>query len=158
MADRKRSKVWLHFTKLDADNARCNICNAKCKREEAAAPVKRKKLSALGQLFEDEDQALLMQTEADVTTPSVTEKVKQELQTYRSFPAVLSFTDPLLWWWQKNDQMPMLASLAKKYLCVQASSTPSERVMSTAGNTVSVERARLLPEKVDMLMFLKKNC
>ncbi|MEQ2237298.1 hypothetical protein ILYODFUR_021741, partial [Ilyodon furcidens] len=27
----KRSKVWLHFSKCDADYARCNICKAKCK-------------------------------------------------------------------------------------------------------------------------------
>ncbi|MEQ2220487.1 hypothetical protein ILYODFUR_006035 [Ilyodon furcidens] len=31
MADRKCSKVWLHFSKCDADYARCNTCQAKCK-------------------------------------------------------------------------------------------------------------------------------
>ncbi len=51
----------------------------------------------------------------------------------------------------------MLASLAKMYLCVQASSTPSEQVFSTAGDTVSEERPQLLPERVDMLILLKKN-
>ncbi len=114
--------------------------------------------TALGELFKDEDQALLERVKMDVSGPSVTEKAKKEIQVYRSFPAVLSSVDPILWWWQKRDKMPMLASLAKRYLCVQASSTPSERVFSTAGDTVSVERARLLPERVDMLIFLKKNC
>lgn len=114
--------------------------------------------TAMGQLFEDEDQALLETVKMTVSDSSLTERVKKEVQVYQSFPAVLGSVDPILWWWQKWDQMPMLASLAKKYLCVQASSTPSERVFSTAGDTVSVERARLLPEKVDMLIFLKKNC
>ncbi|MEQ2242509.1 hypothetical protein ILYODFUR_036501 [Ilyodon furcidens] len=31
MADRKHSKVWLHFSKCEADYARCNICDRKCK-------------------------------------------------------------------------------------------------------------------------------
>ena len=31
MADQKRSWVWLHFSKIDVDYARCNICDAKCK-------------------------------------------------------------------------------------------------------------------------------
>ncbi|MEQ2236175.1 hypothetical protein ILYODFUR_009772 [Ilyodon furcidens] len=31
MADRKRSKVWLHFPKCDADYSRYNICDTKCK-------------------------------------------------------------------------------------------------------------------------------
>ncbi|MED6255484.1 hypothetical protein ATANTOWER_010448, partial [Ataeniobius toweri] len=31
MTDRKRLKVWLHFSKCDADYAHCNICDAKCK-------------------------------------------------------------------------------------------------------------------------------
>lgn len=48
------------------------------------------------------------------------------LQMYWSFPAVLSSANPLLWWWQKTDQIPMLASSAKIYQCVQASSTASE--------------------------------
>lgn len=65
--------------------------------EEAARPRVKKKLSALGQLFEDEDQVLLLQTEADVVTPSLTEKAKKELQTYTSFPAILSSVNPLLW-------------------------------------------------------------
>lgn len=121
-------------------------------------PQKKAKLSALGELFEDEDQDLLETMMVDISGPSIAEKAKKEVQVYRSFPAVLSSVDPILWWWQKRDQMPMLANLAKKYLCVQASSTPSERVFSTAGDTVSVERARLLPERVDMLIFLKKNC
>uniref|UniRef100_A0A1A7Z5Q1 BED-type domain-containing protein n=1 Tax=Iconisemion striatum TaxID=60296 RepID=A0A1A7Z5Q1_9TELE len=120
--------------------------------EMPEAPEKRKKkLSALGELFQDEDQEVLFQREIDTQAPSLAEKAKNELLIYQRFPAVLSSVHPLLWWWQKRDQMPMLASLAKKYLCVQASSTPSERVFSTAGDTVSVERARVLPKKVDML-------
>ncbi|KAF7212462.1 E3 SUMO-protein ligase ZBED1 [Nothobranchius furzeri] len=126
--------------------------------EMPEAPEKRKKkLSALGELFQDQDQEVLLQSEIDTQAPSLAEKAKNELLIYQRFPAVLSSVHPFLWWWQKRDQMPLLASLAKKYLCVQASSTPSERVLSTAGDTVSVERARLLPEKVDMLVFLKNN-
>ena len=122
-------------------------------------PQKKKKLSALGELFEEEDQALLEETDVDnSSSPSVEEKAKKEVQEYRSFKGVLTNVNPIMWWWEKRDRMPLLFNLANKYLCVQASSTPSERVFSTAGDTVSVERARLLPEKVDMLVFLKKNC
>src|SRR4029434_9816138 len=44
------------------------------------------------------------------------------------------------------------------YLCVQASSTPSERVFSCADHAISQERCRILPEKANMLIFLQKNC
>lgn len=90
--------------------------------------------------------------------PSIEEKAKKEVQEYRSLKDELTKVDPVNWW-DKRDRMPLLSNLAKKYLCVQASSTPSKWVFSTAGDTVSVERAvRLLPEKVNMLVFLKKNC
>ena len=52
----------------------------------------------------------------------------------------------------------MLSSLAEKYLFVQASSTPSERVFSIAGNTLSPESSRILPEKANMLIFMHKKC
>lgn len=101
---------------------------------------------------------LLEEVVVDNSGCSIEEKAKKEVQEYKSFKGELTEVDPILWWWQKRDRMPVLSNSAKKYLCVQASSTPSERVFSTAGDTVSVERARLLPEKMDMLVFLKKNC
>src|SRR4029434_5954575 len=54
----------------------------------------------------------------------------------------------------KNQTIPI-----PTYLCVQASSTPSERVFfSCAGHAISQERCRILPEKANMLIFLQKNC
>ena len=53
----------------------------------------------------------------------------------------------LLLWWKKNQHFfPHLSLLARKYLAIPASSVPSERVFSLAGNLVSKERARMKPE------------
>ena len=48
-----------------------------------------------------------------------------------------------------------LAEIARRLLCVPASSTASERLFSTA---VSKIRNSLKPENVDALLFLNKNC
>ena len=53
--------------------------------------------------------------------------------------------------------MPILASLARKYLCCPASSAPSERVFSTGGRTVSYKRSKLDPTNVDMLVYIHEN-
>ena len=66
-------------------------------------------------------------------------------------------SDPLAWWKNNAVRFPLLSVLAKKYLCVCATSTASERVFSTAGNVVTSTRNLLKPEKVDMLVFLAKN-
>lgn len=58
----------------------------------------------------------------------------------------------------KGKTYPLLSELAISYLCVQASSTPSERVLSTAGDTICPEHSRILPEKADMIIVLNKNC
>lgn len=60
--------------------------------------------------------------------------------------------------WKKNELFfPRLASLAKRVLCVQGSSVPSERVFSLTGQLVSKKRSRLSPDNVDMFIFLNKN-
>lgn len=65
--------------------------------------------------------------------------------------------DPLAWWKKNQDQYPRLSILARKYLCITATSSPSERVFSTGGNIVTCHRNSLKPENVDMLVFLAKN-
>ncbi len=66
--------------------------------------------------------------------------------------------NPLEFWKLYENSLPHLSEMASKYLCVQSSSVPSERVFSTAGDTVTAERSRLDPTKVDMVIFLKKKC
>jgi len=47
--------------------------------------------------------------------------------------------------------------LAQIYLAILATSTPSERLFSNAGNLLTAKRTRLNPELFNRLMFLKKN-
>ena len=65
--------------------------------------------------------------------------------------------NPLTWWEKNAARYPTLAELARSLLCIPATSTPSERLFSAAGNIVSKKRASLSPEHVDMLTFLHCN-
>ncbi|KAF3837458.1 hypothetical protein F7725_004922 [Dissostichus mawsoni] len=59
----------------------------------------------------------------------------------------LSKTESPLSWWKLNEaKYPTLASQAKSFLCIPATSTPSERLFSAAGNIASKKRASLTPE------------
>ena len=64
---------------------------------------------------------------------------------------------PLGWWKTNSDRYPKLALAAKYCLCIPATSTPSERIFSTAGYIVNKNRSCLLPENVDKLVFLAQN-
>ena len=61
--------------------------------------------------------------------------------------------DPLLYWKKNEQSNPLLAKLARRFLCAPPESVPSERLFSTAGDTADGKRNRLLPEKVEMLLF-----
>ena len=67
----------------------------------------------------------------------------------------------LEWWSHNSLQFPNLAKLAKKYLCVPATSVPAtsvpaEQVFSIAGVVINNKQCSLKPENVDMLIFLIK--
>ena len=64
------------------------------------------------------------------------------------------YNDPLLWWKSHEHKYPMLAALARRTLCIPATSAPSERLFSTAGLTIANDRARLLPANARALIFL----
>ena len=89
-----------------------------------------------------------------IEQPSLT-RAELELQHYLS--DTRSREDPLQWWKKMQSLCPTLAQLARKYLCVPASSVPSERVFSSAGYLINKRRACLSAENVNMLLFLNKN-
>ncbi|KAK2557045.1 E3 SUMO-protein ligase ZBED1 [Acropora cervicornis] len=80
-----------------------------------------------------------------------------EVSQYKKELSINATENPLTWWRQNNERYPSLAILAKKYLCIPATSVPSERVFSTAGDIVTAQRSQLKSEHVDRLIFLKKN-
>jgi hypothetical protein len=64
----------------------------------------------------------------------------------------------LLKWWRNHEkQFPLLAHAVRVVYSVQESSSKSERVFSSAGNTVTALRNRLDAEKVENLIIVKLN-
>ena len=80
-----------------------------------------------------------------------------ELQYYCKMPNLQRTCNPLEWWKAQCHALPELSKLARKFLCIPATSVPSERVFSKAGEIVSKRRASIKPKHVDMLIFLNKN-
>lgn len=83
--------------------------------------------------------------------------VDSELVLYLGAPEPDQDSNPLDWWKIHEKSYPTLANFAKKYLCVTATSCPSERLFSKAGQIVNPKRACLKPDTVNMLSFLAGN-
>ncbi len=114
-----------------------------------------KKKRNLGSLFKDVEGKNDIEDVRPVISPE--QKFKEELERYKSSISLDFEEDPLIWWKQNCLNLPILSQLARKYLCVCATSTSSERLFSAAGNVVTPLRAHLKPDKVEMLTFLSKN-
>ena len=65
----------------------------------------------------------------------------------------LSYVPLVLSLWKSNQHLYPFLSKVAKHLHIPATSVPSDRVFSTAGDVVTAQRASLLPENVDMLVF-----
>jgi len=80
-----------------------------------------------------------------------------EINAYFSLPELDFDLDPFTWWHEHKEQFPILSKLARVYLPILATSTPSERLFSSAGNLLTAKRTRLNPELFNRIIFLKKN-
>lgn len=113
--------------------------------EPEPGPSKRAKLSD-----EVDDFFSVSQT---TEKPSLSNEIAQ----YKVSPGIPRNECPLKWWSKEERNMPSLANLAKKYLCIPATSVAAERHFSAAGRTITKIRNRLLPDTTDVLLFVNRN-
>ena len=72
-------------------------------------------------------------------------------------PCIDTDSKPLVGWKSNSSLFTVMAQLAKKYLFIPATSIRSERVFSSGGYIVNNFQSRLLPEHVNLLVFLADN-
>ena len=112
--------------------------------------LQQRKIRTLGSLLKQHE------CEEGSVTPTISpeQKIQSEVSKYIDEPR-LDVEDDLLKWWKIHCELyPMLTGVARKYLCVPATSTVSERVFSKSGKIVTPARCALKPDKV---VFLAKN-
>ncbi|KAL2081527.1 hypothetical protein ACEWY4_023380 [Coilia grayii] len=117
--------------------------------EDAVPSMKRKK--GLGSFFK------VTADKAAGPPPHKDQAIASEIQSYFQTESLDPEDDPLTWWRDAKTIYPRLSVLARKYLCIPATSSSSERVFSTSGNIVSCLRSSLKPDHVNRLVFLAKN-
>ena len=81
-------------------------------------------------------------------------KNSNELDSYLDSDTVEEDTDVILWWSSHIDLYPVLSKLALDRLIVTATSVPSERAFSKAGDLVSLKRNLLSDSLIESLMLL----
>ncbi|XP_060583389.1 E3 SUMO-protein ligase ZBED1-like [Ruditapes philippinarum] len=133
------------------DQASTSSTQTKAEPDTKPSSPKKKKQS-LADLFDDE-----LYVVSETAPRSSLERASDEVTVYRKKASIRLNNSPLQWWKENEVSLPLLASLAKKYLAVPGNTVPSERVFSTAGDIVSGQRACLKSKHVDRLLFLKKN-
>ncbi|KAI4801496.1 hypothetical protein KUCAC02_019391 [Chaenocephalus aceratus] len=112
--------------------------------------------SALDDLLQSDTDSL-SEEEDESHEDQKLQMARSEVQMYFAEPAIHKKDDPLRWWRENKGCYPVLSKLARSFLCIPATSTPSERIFSVAGNICSQKRASLSRDHVEMLTFLHFN-
>ena len=105
----------------------------------------------------EKETALDLLLGADATQVSPKLSAREELEQYFSERPVSRKDHPLTWWKANGQRFHRLAKVAQDILAIPATSTPSERIFSAAGLTVTKFCTCLKPSNVDALVFLNKN-
>ncbi|XP_045118035.1 E3 SUMO-protein ligase ZBED1-like [Portunus trituberculatus] len=87
--------------------------------------------------FDTESEKIVQTTSQLSTGPRI------ELKRYFEENHISRDGDPLAWWKEHDMYFPKLSDLAKRFLCTSASSVPSERLFSKAGELISHRRSNI---------------
>lgn len=81
----------------------------------------------------------------------------KEINNYLEIEELDILDNPLQWWKENCCKYKILSQLARELLCIPATSVPSERIFSKAGNIVSSKRYSLGSKLLNSLIFLAEN-
>lgn len=107
-----------------------------------------------------QDELLGEGTDVETDLGATDEQPNEDFKRFLTEPGLPRADCALEWWKVKlvnQARFKTLSKLAKMYLSIPASSAPSERVFSVAGQTVNRLRSSLLLEHVDMLFTMHCN-
>ena len=79
-----------------------------------------------------------------------------ELNRYMQIQQISTNRDPLQWWSQNAFKFPILGVMARRYLCIPATSAPSERLWSIASLLITKTRSQIDGHLVANMIFLKE--
>jgi len=83
--------------------------------------------------------------------------VTHEVTSYLCEVESRNVKSELLWWKENHIRFPNVARVARKWLGVVATSTPSERVFSICGVADTAKRSRMTGESIEKQVFLHNN-
>ena len=79
---------------------------------------------------------------------------RNEIDEYLVIPIEPSNIDPCEWWKNHKSQYPILAKMARDYICIPSTSVPSEQAFSKSGELISKKRNRLEDSAIEAYMCL----
>jgi len=83
--------------------------------------------------------------------------IYKEVRNYLVIDEISILDNPLHWWKENVSNFKVLSIIAKDLLAIPATSAPSERIFSKAGNIISTKRSSLASKTIDPLIFLAEN-
>ena len=149
--DNVRKYLKDEIMKMKDENSQSASVNIKVEKADLgpSSPQKLRLSSQEGQ------ESALRYLLGDLYEISDDEATTDEVDDY--FNEKPSICHPMDYWKQNCVRYPMLSQISRKLLYIPATSTPSERVFSAAGNTILAKRAALDAETVDELIFLNSD-
>lgn len=83
---------------------------------------------------------------------------REELSRYKALRVPANYGTPLMFWNANSKEFPLMSQVARRVLCISASSAQSERDFSSVGRTLTDARTRLSPGKVEAIEIIRWGC
>jgi hypothetical protein len=87
--------------------------------------------------------------------PQIEFSCSDELSKYKALLVMPASSSPLHFWKTQAKDFPILAGVARRVLCVSASSAQSERDFSSVGRSITDARSRLSAKTVECIELVR---